>query len=122
MTITTPGMVCAHHHLYSALARGMPAPPSRPRGFQEILDLVWWRLDQALDLEAIEWSAKLGALEALERGTTAIIDHHESPNAIEGSLTVIADACEEVGVRVSCSYGITDRHGPDGAAAGLAEN
>ena len=21
---TTPGLVCAHHHLYSALARGMP--------------------------------------------------------------------------------------------------
>ena len=115
-------MVCAHHHLYSALARGMPAPPRTPNGFREILDLVWWRLDRALDLETIEWSAKLGALEALERGTTAIIDHHESPNAIEGSLTVIADACEEVGVRVSCSYGITDRHGPDGAAAGLAEN
>ncbi len=95
----------------------MPAPPRTPSDFREVLDLVWWRLDRALDLETIEWSAKLGALEALERGTTAIIDHHESPNAIEGSLTVIADACEEVGVRVSCSYGITDRHGADGAAA-----
>ena len=63
-----------------------------------------------------------GALEALERGTTAIIDHHESPNAIEGSLSVIADACQEVGVRISCAYGVTDRHGPEGAAAGLAEN
>ena len=27
VTATTPGLVCAHHHLYSALARGMPAPP-----------------------------------------------------------------------------------------------
>ena len=122
MTVSTPGLVCAHHHLYSALARGMPAPPRTPGSFQEILELVWWRLDLALDLETIEWSAKLGALEALERGTTAIIDHHESPNAIEGSLSVIANACQEVGVRVSCSYGITDRHGPDGAVAGLAEN
>ena len=26
----TPGFVCAHHHLYSALARGMPAPPAHP--------------------------------------------------------------------------------------------
>ena len=103
MTVSTPGLVCAHHHLYSALARGMPAPPRTPGGFQEILELVWWRLDLALDLEAIEWSAKLGALEALERGTTAIIDHHESPNAIEGSLSVIADACQEVGVRISCA-------------------
>ena len=138
----TAGLVCAHHHLYSALARGMPAPPKSPTRFEEILEQVWWRLDSALDLEMLEWSAKLGALEALECGTTAIIDHHESPNAIEGSLDVIARACAEVGVRVSCAYGVTDRHTgsgsvpvepqpsaaarpnrmTDGARRGLAEN
>ena len=119
---TTPGLVCAHHHLYSALARDMPAPPGVPAEFTDILKLIWWRLDRALDLDAIEWSAKLGALEALEAGCTAIMDHHESPNAIEGSLQVIADACAEVGVRVSCAYGVTDRHGAEGARRGLAEN
>jgi cytosine/adenosine deaminase-related metal-dependent hydrolase len=118
----TPGLVCAHHHLYSALARGMPAPPRTPRSFSEILEQVWWRLDAALDLEMIRWSAMLGALEALEAGTTGIVDHHESPNAIEGSLDVIADACTEVGVRVVCAYGVTDRHGADGARRGLEEN
>ena len=118
----TPGLVCAHHHLYSSLARGMPAPAVTPTTFLEILERVWWRLDVALDLETIAWGARLGALEALESGCTAIIDHHESPSAVEGSLDVIADACAEVGVRVSCAYGVTDRHGPDGAAAGLAEN
>ncbi len=118
----TPGLVCAHHHLYSALARGMPAPPKVPTDFQGILEQVWWRLDTALDLEMIRWSAMLGALEALENGTTAIIDHHESPNAIEGSLDVIAEACAAVGVRSLLAYGITDRHGPDGARRGLAEN
>jgi cytosine/adenosine deaminase-related metal-dependent hydrolase len=118
----TPGLVCAHHHLYSALARGMPAPPATPTAFREILEQIWWRLDTALDLDIIAASARLGALEALECGTTAIVDHHESPNAIEGSLSVIAEACAEVGVRVSCAYGVTDRHGAAGAAAGLAEN
>lgn len=118
----TPGMVCAHHHLYSTLARGMPAPPRVPHSFPEILEQVWWRLDTALDLEMIRWSAMLGALEALAGGTTAIVDHHESPNAIEGSLDVIAAACAEVGVRVVCAYGVTDRHGPDGAGRGLEEN
>jgi cytosine/adenosine deaminase-related metal-dependent hydrolase len=119
---TTPGMVCAHHHLYSSLARGMPAPPVRPTTFLEILEQVWWRLDVALDLEMIRAAAALGALEALECGTTAIVDHHESPSAIEGSLDVIAEACREVGVRVICAYGVTDRHGPDGARRGLEEN
>jgi cytosine/adenosine deaminase-related metal-dependent hydrolase len=121
-SVAGPGLVCAHHHLYSALARGMPAPPRTPTTFREILEQVWWRLDQALDLDTIAWSARLGALEALEVGCTAIVDHHESPNAIEGSLTVIADACAEVGVRVVCAYGVTDRHGADGAARGLEEN
>lgn len=118
----TPGLVCAHHHLYSSLARGMPAPPRTPAGFTDILELVWWRLDRALDLEAIRWSAMLGAVEALERGCTAIVDHHESPAAIEGSLSAVAEACAQVGVRVVCAYGVTDRHGADGAARGLEEN
>jgi cytosine/adenosine deaminase-related metal-dependent hydrolase len=122
MPATTPGLVCAHHHLYSSLARGMPAPPRAPRSFREILELVWWRLDRALDLEMVRWSAKLGALEALERGTTAIIDHHASPNAIEGSLSVIEEACREVGVRVSTCYEVSDRHGLGNAKEGLAEN
>jgi len=122
MAATTPGLVCAHHHLYSALARGMPAPPKTPTTFREILEQIWWRLDTALDLDMIRWSAMLGALEALEAGTTGIIDHHESPEAIEGSLSVIADACAEVGVRVLPAYGVTDRHGPDGARRGLEEN
>ncbi len=119
----------------------MPAPPRTPGSFLDILELVWWRLDRALDLDTIEWSAKLGALEALERGTTCIIDHHESPAAIEGSLEVIAAGCAEVGVRVNTCYGVTDRHpgandssgwdsavfdpaGPmtEGARRGLAEN
>lgn len=122
MGSTTPGLVCSHHHLYSALARGMPAPPSQPTAFGEILEQIWWRLDAALDLDMLRASALLGATEALLCGTTAIVDHHESPNAIEGSLDVIADACAEVGVRVVCAYGVTDRHGPDGARRGLAEN
>ena len=122
MSTTTPGLVCAHHHLYSELARGMPPPPEVATDFQGILDQIWWRLDTALDLEMIRWSAMLGAVEALESGTTAIVDHHESPNAIEGSLDVIADACAEVGVRVLTAYGITDRNGPDGAKRGLKEN
>ena len=122
MSAVTPGLVCGHHHLYSALARGMPAPPEVPCDFQGILEQIWWRLDAALDLEMIRWSAMLGALEALEQGTTAIVDHHESPNQIEGSLDVIAGACAEVGVRVVCAYGVTDRHGAEGARRGLEEN
>ena len=91
-------MVCAHHHLYSTLARDAGAA-ARSRCVREILEQIWRRLDAALDLEMIRAPALLGATEAPMSGTTAIVDHHESPNAIEGSLDVIAAACEEVGVR-----------------------
>ena len=107
--IETNGLVCAHHHLYSALARGMPAPPQTPHTFIEVLEQVWWRLDAALDLDMLYWSGALGAAEAVLSGTTAIIDHHESPNAIEGSLSALADGASLVGVRTNVCYGVTDR-------------
>ena len=112
---TTPGLVNAHHHLYSSLARGMPGPRMQPTSFPHMLELVWWRLDAAHTLDSIYWSAKLGALEAALAGTTCIIDHHESPRAIEGSLDAIRRACEEVGVRVRTCYGATDRWADDGS-------
>lgn len=88
----------------------MPAPKNGAKSFIEILNSIWWRLDVALDNEMIYWSAMLGATEALMSGTTCIIDHHESPNCIEGSLSTIAKACAEVGVRVNACYGVTDRY------------
>src|SRR5205814_7136004 len=87
--VVMPGLVNGHTHLYSALAVGMPAPPRIPRNFLEILQFVWWRLDQALDAESIETSARIGALAALRCGTTTLIDHHASPRAIENSLDLI---------------------------------
>ena len=87
----------------------MPAPKQGPKSFIEILNNVWWRVDAALDNEMIYWSAMLGATEALMSGTTCVIDHHESPNCIEGSLSTIAEACTRVGVRVNACYGVTDR-------------
>ena len=113
-THTTTGLVCAHHHLYSSLARGMPAPKVAPRHFLSVLENIWWKLDAALDHDMIYWSAALGAAEALLSGTTAIIDHHESPNCIEGSLDIIHAACTDIGIRVIPCYGVTDRWNDEG--------
>lgn len=117
-----PGNVCAHTHLYSALARGMPAPSRPPRNFRDILELIWWRLDRALDEPAIRYSALVGAIDALRCGTTALVDHHSSPNAIDGSLDVIADALQTVGMRGLVCYEVTDRGGAERSRAGLREN
>ena len=80
--LVLPGLVNAHTHLYCALARGMPGPSAPPRSFLEILERVWWRLDRALDAEAIELSALAGAIEAALSGTTLLVDHHSSPSCI----------------------------------------
>jgi putative selenium metabolism protein SsnA len=121
-TLIIAGNVCAHHHLYSALARGMPYELEPPASFVQILQRVWWRLDRALDEPAIRLSALRGGLDAVLAGTTTIVDHHASPNAIDGSLDIIAAALEELGLRSVLCYEVTDRDGPARAAAGVAEN
>ncbi len=120
--LVIPGNVCAHTHLYSALARGMPYALEPPRDFIEILRRVWWRLDRGLDEASIRASALVGGMEALLAGTTTIVDHHASPNAIDGSLDVIADALASLGIRSVLAYEVTDRDGPERAEAGVREN
>lgn len=120
--LVVPGNVCAHTHLYSALARGMPYALEPPRSFLQILQRVWWRLDRALDEDTICASAVAGGIEALLSGTTTLVDHHASPNAIDGSLDVIAEALGQLGVRSVLCYETSDRDGPERAQAGLHEN
>jgi putative selenium metabolism protein SsnA len=120
--VVIPGNVCAHHHLYSALARGMPFRLEPPRTFVEILRRVWWRLDRALDADAVWLSAWSGGADALLAGTTTIVDHHASPNAIEDSLDRVASALDDVGARSVLCYEVTDRDGPERATSGLEEH
>jgi len=120
--LVMPGNVCAHTHLYSVLARGMPPPPKTPRNFPEILQYVWWRLDRALDEPSIRSSALIGAIDALKSGTTTLVDHHASPSCIEGSLTVLGQELARAGIRGVLCYEVTDRNGTDGRNQGLREN
>lgn len=120
--VVMPGNVCAHHHLYSVLARGMPGPDDPPRSFPEILERIWWRLDRALQPETIKLSALLGAVEAAKAGTTSLVDHHASPESIDGSLDHIAAGIAEAGVRGITCYEVTDRHGTSRGRQGVAEN
>ncbi len=117
------GAVCAHTHLYSGLAPyGMPPANPAPEGFLEILERVWWRLDRALDAETLRAAAHDYVAHALLAGTTALVDHHESPNFIEGSTSVLAEACEALGMRALLCYGATERNGGrEEAHRGLAE-
>ncbi|MBI3722690.1 amidohydrolase family protein [bacterium] len=122
--VVLPGLVNAHTHLYSTLARGMPLLPGReaPADFLAILEEIWWPLDRALDAEDVYLSALLGLAECARAGVTTVVDHHASERAVEGSLDLVARAAREVGVRVATCFEVTDRDGPEVARAGIAEN
>ncbi len=117
------GFVNAHTHLYSGLVPfGLPAPLVAPENFVQILERVWWRLDRALDADSLRLSARWYVAEALRLGTVGLIDHHESPQLIEGSLDILADACQQAGLPAVLCYGATERNaGRAEARRGLAE-
>src|SRR5579863_3101207 len=117
-----PGFLCTHTHFYSAFARGMATPGEPPRTFIEILERLWWRLDKLLTLEDIRVSTEVSMADAIRHGTTCIVDHHASPNAVDGSLDVIADAVERAGIRACLAYEVSDRDGQVGTEAGMREN
>lgn len=116
-----PGLINAHMHFYSTFARGI-AMTGAPKNFSEILQMLWWKLDRILDDEAVFYSALVPAISAIKNGVTAVIDHHASPNALDGSLDQIEAALAKTGLRASLCYEISDRDGEKIAAAGLAEN
>jgi len=119
--LVTKSFGCGHHHIYSTLARGMPAPRRIPTSFSEILEYIWWHIDKRLDLEMITASALASAIHCAKNGVTFIVDHHASPLAVEGSLNAIAEAFERVGLGYLLCYEISDRDGEGPREAGLAE-
>ncbi len=120
--LVLPGMICAHTHFYGAFARGMSLPGEPAADFPEILRKLWWRLDKLLTMDDIRASALVFLCDAVRHGTTTVMDHHASPNAIDGSLDVIADTVLQAGLRACLCYEMTDRDGDDRAKAGLKEN
>ncbi|HLF28826.1 MAG TPA: putative aminohydrolase SsnA [Anaerolineae bacterium] len=120
--LVLPGNICAHTHFYGAFARGLALPGEPARNFVEILQKLWWRLDRALDADGVRYSALVCLVDAIRHGTTTLIDHHASPNFIDGALDVIAEEVLRSGLRVCECYEVTDRNGPAGAQAGIREN
>ncbi len=117
-----PGNIIAHTHFYGAFARGMAIPGKPARDFPEILEKLWWPLDQALDEEAVRYSALVCLVDAIKHGATTLFDHHASPNALDGSLDVIAEAVKQAGLRAVLSYEVTDRYGSEKMRAAIREN
>ncbi len=119
--IIVPGLLNAHHHLYSSLATGL-APLAPTPDFVSILDNLWWSLDLALDEESIYYSALFGVIESVKHGVTTIFDHHASMGCARGSLALVARAFREVGAKGLLCLETSDRMGPDAVSDQIAEN
>jgi putative selenium metabolism protein SsnA len=108
--IILPGFICAHHHFYSTMARGMAIPGEPASNFVEILERLWWKVDRALLEEDITLSAQIPLIECIRNGTTTVIDHHASPGSPDGSLDLIESAVRQAGIRASLCYEVSDRN------------
>lgn len=117
--LVMPGLINAHHHLYSTFARGFTPPGEPARDFKEILERLWWKLDAALDEEDVYYSALIAVMNAARAGCTTIIDHHASPSFVDGSLDQVERAFREVGLNGCLCYEVTDRHAE---GQGIEEN
>lgn len=117
-----PAFINAHHHIYSALARGLSIPNYNPTNFNEILEGLWFYLDSKLTQRSVWASAVATYIECIENGVTSIFDHHASYGETEGSLSVIAEVAKQLGVRSCLCYEVSDRHGREAMEAAVAEN
>lgn len=120
--VIMPGLINAHTHIYSALARGLSISGNNPTNFYEVLDGTWWAIDRHLDLEATEASARALVIDCIKQGVTTIFDHHASFCQIPGSLMKIADVTQEYGMRASLCYEVSDRDGQEKSLQSVQEN
>ncbi len=120
--VLMPGFICAHTHFYGLFSRGLAIPGIQPKNFTEILQKLWWPLDASLQEDDIKYSAKVCLIDAIKHGTTTLLDHHASPQKIEGSLDLIDDEFKNTGVRGSVCYEVTDRYGIENRNLAINEN
>lgn len=119
--LAIPGLVNAHHHLYSFFTAGL-APRATSGTFTQTLENLWWPFDNALDEESVYWSGLMGALDSASYGVTTIFDHHASMNCVRGSLNTIKKAFETAGIRGVLCFETSERSGLSNIQSHIDEN
>jgi len=119
--VVIPGLITAHTHLYGILLRGASLNIKPPTDFAQVLQRVWWPVDEALTVEDAYASALSASADMLRNGSTFYADTYSGPNSIEGSLEAIARGTKEVGMRGIVAFEMTERNNPQEAQRGLRE-
>jgi putative selenium metabolism protein SsnA len=119
--VVIPGLITAHTHLYGILLRGASLNIKPPTDFAQVLQRVWWPVDEALSIEDAYASALSASADMLRNGSTLYADTYSGPNSIEGSLQEIARGTKEVGMRGIIAFEMTERNDPEEATRGFQE-
>jgi 5-methylthioadenosine/S-adenosylhomocysteine deaminase len=119
--VVIPGLITAHTHLYGILLRGASLNIKPPTDFAQVLQRVWWPVDESLTIEDAYASALSASADMLRNGSTFYADTYSGPNSIEGSLEEIARATKEVGMRGIIAFEMTERNNPEEASRGFQE-
>lgn len=120
--VIIPGLITAHTHLYGILLRGASLNIEPPKDFAQILQRVWWPVDEALTLDDAKASALAASADMLRNGSTFFADTYSGPNSIEGVLDSVAKGSDSVGMRSLLAFEMTERNNPEEASRGLKEN
>lgn len=120
--IVMPGIVCSHSHLYGMLLRGASLNITPPSDFTQILQRVWWPVDESMSFEDAYASALVACVEFAKSGVTLFADTYSGPNSIAGVLDHVARAVSEVGIRGLVAFEATERHSRDEGFSGVQEN
>lgn len=120
--IIMPAFINVHNHIYSSLARGLSIKNHNPKNFLDILEGLWWNLDNHLTLENDKVSAKVTYLNCIENGVTTVFDHHASYKKTEGSLIELAKVAKEYKLRTCLCYEVSDRNGEEEMKKAVKEN
>jgi 5-methylthioadenosine/S-adenosylhomocysteine deaminase len=106
--VVMPGMTNAHTHLFQTFFRGLA----------DDLPLLDWLRDciwpgaEHIDPDTAYHAARLGLLENLLTGATAVIDHQYVHPGVDGALIddAVCRAADELGIRLLLAHGWADRN------------
>ncbi len=118
----TPSFVNPHEHCYSAMVRGMAMRKDTPGKFMENLEQKWWKLDRSLTEKQIKIGTQAFLIDAAKNGVTTELEHNASYGYIDGSLELIAQIAEAVGLRICPCFEVSDRWGLKTARQAVDEN
>jgi 8-oxoguanine deaminase len=107
--VVTPGLVCAHHHLFQSVLKAVPsAIDARLETWLRLVPAQYWH---RLDSDALRTAAEIGMAELLLSGCTTLNDHHYlfSDRYDYDPADILFETAERFGMRLVLSRGGTTR-------------